>query len=261
MNAQPDKTLSVGLMGYGRLARHLAPALVKSGVVINQWYIRNQMFHTEILDSYDVQAVNDIGGITDKSDVIIIMISDHAIEQVAAQLNIQSSIVCHTSGTSLLDFLPQVNSGILYPLNTYNGINVDWSRDTPFFIQAKNEQTFIRLERLANLLSDHVQRINPDDLQTIHLAAVIAQNFSNHLIAQAEHLLVEKGIDRKVLYPLLLSMIENLRYAPAAMNQTGPAIRHDLNTIENQQELLEKRLDLRSIYIQLSKSIQAKLFD
>ena len=256
MKPKTAKIKTVGLIGYGKLARHLAPALAGSGIIINQWCIRNKSDHQEILDKYSVSAVTQVDDIIDSSDLILIMVNDQAISEVGLQLKNTRAIVCHTSGMTSVDELPQKRAGIFYPLNTFNGINTTWNNDTPIFIHTKDSDHVAILSDLAQRLSNQVQVISPKDLQVVHLAAVISQNFSNHLIAHGEALLEAHQLDRSLIHPLLQTMVENLNLAPARLNQTGPAQRRDQTTTAHQSAILEQSPDLLSLYEALTKDIQ-----
>ncbi len=260
-NPSIDEKINIALVGYGRLARHLVPALVASGVKIKQWCVRNRRLHQEIYLQYGVSAVAHPSELRDNSDVILLLVSDDAISEVATQLNTPTSIVFHTSGMSSIDILPQKHAGIFYPLNTFNGKQPDWYRDTPIFIHAKDEKSLRTAQIMAAGISDQVHTIAPQDLQVVHLGAVISQNFSNHLIAQAEHILSAHELDRQLIHPLLSTMIRNLVDSPARGNQTGPAVRRDRNTINKQLALLVENEHLKDIYKKLSESIEKDLFE
>jgi predicted short-subunit dehydrogenase-like oxidoreductase (DUF2520 family) len=260
MTARVPEIKKAGLVGYGKLAKHLAPALVKCGIEINQWCIRNRDDHETVFQRYDVVAVNDLRLMSDASDIILLLVNDQAIGEVGRQLGIRQCLVCHTSGMTSVNILPQENTGVFYPLNTFNGFNTAWDYNTPIFLHAKKDKSLEALMALAGSLSHQVQIIAPMDLHIVHLAAVLAQNFSNHLIAQAEEILQAHQLDRRLIHPLLKTMVDNLNTTPAKANQTGPAVRRDQNTIDHQLNQLESDPALYDIYKKLTESIQSYTF-
>ena len=261
MNQIEKHITKIGIVGYGRLARHLAPALSQAGLSINQWCIRNKIYHDKIKVRYGISPVEKVEQLNDESDLILLMISDTAIYDVSRKIPEMSSIICHTSGMTPLEIMPQHLSGIFYPLNTFNGKENEWDEATPIFIHTRDPEILTALTSVANKISDQVQPISPNDLQIVHLAAVISQNFSNHLIAQAERLLTAHGLERILIHPLLRTMIRNLDENPASLSQTGPAIRKDRSTIKRQLEILQDHPDLKKIYALITASIQNKSFD
>ena len=253
--------ITLGLVGNGRLAKHLVPKLIQSGLKINQWCIRDTSQHEVVKNKYGIQPIVHASDMEDISDIILVMVSDREIATVAASLHISIGLVCHTSGTTPVEVLPQHNAGIFYPLNTFNGIDNKWDENTPLFVHAKNEKTLCMLESFAGRVSNKVHIVSPLDLKVINLSAVIAQNFTNHLIAQAEGILTEHELDRSILQPLLQSMIKNLTLNPAQVNQTGPAARADENTLALHDEMLKDTPELAHLYTLLSKAIQKKKED
>jgi len=253
--------MNIGLVGYGKLARHLAPALIEAGHLINQWLVRDETHHDEIFENYNVQSVIHANDISDSvSEVIILMVNDSSIEHVANQLEISNSIVCHTSGMTPLQALPFPNSGIFYPLNTFSGLHSGWDRDTPMLLQARNQNTLNLLIDLANDISQRVQVIDAEKAKILHMAAVISQNFSNYLISRAESILEQNDLDRALIQPLLVTMIKNVSDSPAIFNQTGPAMINDTQTIESQLKLLQDQPNLQRLYKLISEDIQSQNF-
>lgn len=253
--------IQVGFIGYGRLAKHLVPAIQAADIEINQWYVRNESFHDEIRNLFRVDPVSHITELNEDSDLIIMMVSDHAIDDISQALNLEHTLICHTSGMTSVNAIAQTERGIFYPLNTFSGLDHSWNCETPIFIQATNHEAYTLLRQLAKKISSNVQLLDESTMPIIHTAAVVSQNFSNHLIAQAETLLESHGQNRKVILPLLESMISNLKLNPARSNQTGPAIRRDQETIEKQIDLLQKNKSLLYIYKSLTRSIQSEDFN
>jgi len=90
----------------------------------------------------------------------------------------------------------------------------------------------------------------------LHVAAVVVNNFVNHLLVLAEEYCKKEGIEFSQLLPLLQETISRVREVPPSQAQTGPAIRHDTATIEKQLEILSAHPALKEIYLLLTSSIQ-----
>ena len=92
----------------------------------------------------------------------------------------------------------------------------------------------------------------------LHIAAVVACNFSNYLIGRAESLLTSQGLPPKAILPLLDEMNEKLHHLPAVEAQTGPAQRGDKETIRRHQAFLigSGEAELAALYDELSTAIQ-----
>ena len=114
-------------------------------------------------------------------------------------------------------------------------------------------------ERILNEMavkSDNVNAVDESQRQTLHLAAVFANNFTNHIYSIAEKILVEKRLSFDDLRPLIASHIQNvLAHSPSEL-QTGPAIRGDQSTLDIHMDLLKAHPDYKEIYSLLTTSIQ-----
>jgi predicted short-subunit dehydrogenase-like oxidoreductase (DUF2520 family) len=104
-------------------------------------------------------------------------------------------------------------------------------------------------------LSEKVIELNSEQRKTLHLGAVFACNFTNHLLALAQELLEEKGLDYELLKPLIQETLSKIEMNDPASVQTGPAIRKDQATILSHLDLLKHNPDLSELYTKLSQSI------
>lgn len=253
--------ITVSIIGFGRLAKELIPALYQAGINIHQICARSLDNEREVEEQFNCSVVQSIEALTDECQVIILAVPDGAIGAVSKSCSHLSALICHTSGMTPMHVIDSQRPGKFYPLNTFSGKG-SWSDDTPIFIRATSAQDVNLLSSMATQISQQVIPYNDEsDLQTIHLAAVVSHNFSNHLIARAEELLVEKNLPREIIHPLLRRLMANLAEHPAFQNQTGPAIRDDNTTIQRQRLALESQADLQAIYDRLTNSLQSHTFD
>ncbi len=163
----------------------------------------------------------------------------------------------HTAGSVSLEAMARWHreSGVLYPLQTFSQTrNLDWS-DIPIYIEGAGEDTLEAIRRLALALSPKVYQASTTDRGKLHLAAVLACNFTNHLVALAESYLAQEGFETKSLMPLIRETMLKLETLPAIDAQTGPARRGDESTIQRHLALLEPQPELRALYQALSQSI------
>ncbi|MBP1631216.1 MAG: oxidoreductase [Bacteroidetes bacterium] len=193
-----------------------------------------------------------------KSDLIIIAVSDKAIEEVADKLRINNSILVHTSGSMDMEILKAraENYGVFYPLQTLSkGNDIDFSL-IPLCIEASNQEARQRLNTLASKLTPMVYDINSEQRKQLHIAAVFACNFTNHLLGIAKEELDKKNIPFNILFPLIDQTIEKAKLNNPFDVQTGPAIRNDDQVMEIHKSSLED--DEREIYELISEKIKKK---
>ena len=144
--------------------------------------------------------------------------------------------------------------GVFYPLQSLKK-EVSHLPDIPIVIDAGDESTLKELEVLAHSISDQVVEAGDEERMKLHLAAVIVNNFVNHLYALAEAYCNNEGLDFTLLLPLIKETAERINQISHSQTQTGPALRNDRETIEKHLELLKKYPRLKKIYETFTESI------
>ena len=126
--------------------------------------------------------------------------------------------------------------------------------EIPICIESNNKKYEKKLFHLANSLSKNTIKISSEQRKIIHIAAVFASNFTNHMFTIADSLLADQKIDFKLLIPLINQTIAKLNTNIAKDVQTGPAKRKDnkiikdhLNNISNNSNKELYRLITNSI--------------
>src|SRR4029078_2318661 len=113
------------------------------------------------------------------------------------------------------------------------------------------------LESLAHSIAqEKVATAGDDARMKLHVAAVIVSNFTNHLYMLAEEYCRKEGLDFRQLLPLIEETALRVKTIPPKQAQTGPAIRHDKETLHKHLELLKDHPNLKNIYVLLTESIQ-----
>ena len=124
----------------------------------------------------------------------------------------------------------------------------------PLFIEANSEADTDLLHHLAARLSGRVYRANSEQRKYLHLAAVFACNFTNHLYVLCDRILQEHGLPFEAMLPLIRETADKVADMSPFDAQTGPAIRYDRNIIAKQEALLSDPT-MREIYSLMSRSI------
>lgn len=156
---------------------------------------------------------------------------------------------------NIFDSLAQ-NYGVLYPVQTFSKEKeIDFS-NVPICIEANNEFNNDILKQFSKKISSKVIKVSSVQRKNIHLSAVFACNFVNHMYNIAAHLLNEDDISFDILKPLISeTAIKVMNNSPQDM-QTGPAIRNDKIVIENHLESLNNDKELQKIYRFVSENIK-----
>lgn len=245
-------------IGSGNVATHLSLAFKAMGVNILQVWSRDLKNAGILAALTNAEAIDRYDQLDRSADVYLIAVKDDAISAIAAELQGLKGIVLHTSGTTGIEILEGCGSGfgVLYPLQTFSKSKSIAISAVPFCIEGNNKDTAERIEALAHLLSTKVYAVDSAQRKILHLSAVFACNFSNHLFAIGQELLEKNGLPFEMLRPLILETAMKIQTALPVEVQTGPAARHDEQTMATQLSLLEASPELKVIYEMLSERIK-----
>ncbi len=249
-------------IGAGKLANQLMPALEREGYDIVQVYSRTEAKAKSLADHlHRASFTTDISQIQPDADLYFFAVKDDAIEFVAQEvsyLDNEKSMFVHSSGILSMDALPFNRRGIFYPLQTFSeNHTVDW-KNTPLLITAATEALTTSLTTLAEKISNLVYKVGDNDRAVLHVAAVFANNFTNHMLALAERICNEHHVSFDILKPIIRETVVKALEAGPANSQTGPAVRGDQHTIEKHLRLLADDPALRELYQKITESIMKK---
>ena len=255
-----SKFYKVAIVGSGNVAWHLARALEDGGHYITDVYSRRISAGRELAKQlYDTNVVDDLNMSNSQAEIFLLCISDDALAEVAANLVIPPyAVIAHTSGTLPLDLLEDhhQNIGIFYPLQTFTkGVAIDL-KNVPICIEAKHRSSEKVLMNLGKSISKEVYNVHSDDRLILHIAAVFACNFTNHLLTISQEIMEDHQIDSSLLHPLIVETINKALSIGPADSQTGPAARNDHVTIKKHLKILRYRPEFRKIYKTISEQIQ-----
>ena len=250
----------IALIGSGNVAWHLAPALEAAGHTVREIYSRNPKHAEQLVGRlYEAEAKSDLDFSESDSEIFIIVVSDSAISAIADSIILQEgAILVHTSGStelSALDYSSASYTGIFYPLQTFSKAREMSFDHVPILLEADDDQVKKQLKDLAKSISQQVYFVNTKDRKGLHVAAVFASNFTNHMIRIAEDIMRRQGLDFEMLKPLIIESISKSLEMGAANAQTGPARRNDLETMDKHYQFLQYNESLANIYRQISQDI------
>lgn len=254
------KTVSVSFIGSGNLAWHLAPALDNSGFAVREVYSRNPS-HAEALVErlYEADVKGSLDFSTSLSTIFIVATSDDAIQEVVREIVLpEDAVLVHTSGSQPLSILSDAatpNLGVFYPLQTFSkNSKVDLST-VPIFVESENPKTEKLLMVMAKAVSKDVIKITSYERQALHIAAVFAANFTNHMLLLAQEIMKENNLSFDWLKPLIAEMITKSLALGPENAQTGPARRGDFKTLDKHVAFLADTESLNELYKLISQDI------
>jgi Domain of unknown function (DUF2520). len=108
---------------------------------------------------------------------------------------------------------------------------------------------------LAKSVSHEVNPLDSERRRTLHLAAVFACNFVNHLYEVASSQLEAQSLSPRWLLPLITETARKVSDLTPHDAQTGPARRGDCRVIEAHLRLLDGQPTWQELYKIISESI------
>jgi predicted short-subunit dehydrogenase-like oxidoreductase (DUF2520 family) len=251
------KALNIILIGSGNVATQLGLALKKSGHNIVQVYSRTNGTARALALKLRAQPITRLKQLSDKADLYIIAIKDDAVPKLIQQLTLKKKFVVHTSGSLPMNILKRVSSnyGVLYPLQTLSKSKTISFSTVPLCIEANTKANEKQLNTIAHAISKQVHSVNSEKRKVLHLAAVFACNFTNHMYAIANKLLGKNKLPFELLLPLIQETADKVKHGSPVQMQTGPAARNDKSIMKMHLNMLSKEKRTKKLYKSISQSI------
>lgn len=259
-----NTSLSIVVLGAGRVATHLTPALVCAGYRVVQVWSRTEVSARALAEPLNVSYTDDLDAVVPDADIYIACVADEALSMIAEKmipLVEGDPLFLHTAGSVEMDLWRLCGAkhyGILYPLQTFSKERALHMHEVSFFVEASDEEAMATIEGLAHSLSNRVFRADSRRRARLHVAAVFACNFVNAMYDAAHCLLAEDDIPFEVLFPLIDETAAKVHLLTPAEAQTGPAVRGDVAVMQNHLIALAEKEELRDVYTLISNYIVHK---
>jgi predicted short-subunit dehydrogenase-like oxidoreductase (DUF2520 family) len=252
-------TTVITLIGSGNVSWHLGSALTEAGHNIETVYSRNLSNAKTLADLFPGCTFTDqLDFSKNSSELFILAISDSALKEVISKIQIPTNaIIIHTSGTMPMEVLNKFSHyGVLYPIQTFTKGKEIKIAEVPFGLEASDDVTYQKIYEIAFSLSKKGQPISSEQRKVIHIAAVFACNFSNHLFSISESILKKEGLNFSILESLIQETVAKALEISPLKAQTGPAIRGDEETIAKHLNYLKSDSELQELYRIFSERIK-----
>lgn len=251
--------MNFSIIGTGNMAHFLADELCATGHVFKGIWGRNTLAANKIAIQYSTLVYSSLQDIKDEDGhYCFIAIKDTAIAGIAAQLSFKHTVLIHTAGASPLLLLGNQtkHTGIFWPVYSIVKEKLPAIKNIPIAVQGNNPETENAILHIAKSITDKAFVANEEQRTHLHLAAVFANNFSNHLIAVAQEICTQQHLSFDYLQPIVEQTFERLKTEKAKNLQTGPAIRDDKMTMQKHIDLLKGNTEWSLLYQSLSNSIR-----
>jgi predicted short-subunit dehydrogenase-like oxidoreductase (DUF2520 family) len=241
----------IGIIGSGKVAQTMLRLARTAGIPIAGIYARNAALAEQLALKYDTQTVAGISAL--HAELILLCVSDDALPEIIAQLKPQQ-IAAYTAGSPSIKLFAHQQLGVCYPYQSISKGRDLLASDIPFMIEGKNDLVLQRISAFLQQLGAQFQICGSAQRAQYHLAGVFVNNFGNLLLLEASKILGAAKLDMTPIYPLLNETIAKAILLGPEQAQTGPALRHDQNTIDRHRAQLQP--EQLVVYDCLTKRIQ-----
>jgi len=248
---------SISFAGAGRVAVALCKELFNAGFKIDVIVSETEASGRSLADFCNALWSADLL-FPDSTKVIIVAVPDHRLKNVLDKLKCSTgTLVVHTAGSFGLDVFPEHirQKGVFYPLQTFSENSKISFPDLPFLLESSDDESSEILKNLTESIHGKVHFVDTEHRRMLHLAAVFACNFTNHMLTLGKAVVLKADFPFEILAPLIKETISKALESGPETSQTGPAVRHDQNTIEKHLELLSFSPGMQRIYNEMTISI------
>ena len=130
----------------------------------------------------------------------------------------------HLSGATAMDKL-RPPCAVVWPIRSFNPKADSVPLEgTPTVLEASDAQSMAVADLLAQAWNAEVTEVSGDQRAATHLAAAIADNFANHMFAESQDLLRQRGLPTNLMRNLVLGLTKGGLHGDSRERQTGPAV-------------------------------------
>ncbi len=253
-----SQPLHISIIGAGNVAWHLGAALKRHNT-IDAVYSR-QLHHAQQLATITGgQAIDQPGQVPSCSDLYIMAVSDDVVTPLAEALPPLNGLVVHTSGSVPITSLERFERhGVFYPFQTFSKQKAVCMEEVPILLEANNPSDLGLLGQLAASISKQVVEGSSEQRLQLHIAAVFACNFTNHLYGIASDILGKASLPFDLLHPLLHETTQKACSMDPHLAQTGPAVRGDGQVVNKHLMLLRDHPQWQQLYRLMSLDIASQ---
>ena len=250
----------IALIGAGNVATHLGKAWQQAGCTVVQVYSRTEQSASELATCLGVPFVTSLDEVCTDADIYVVAVKDAVLQELIPALvkGREAALFVHTAGSMPMAVWQGVapRHGVLYPMQTFSKAReVDFA-SVSFFVEANHQADKEALKELAGALSPKVYEATSAQRTYLHMAAVFACNFANHMYTLSARLLEKNGLPFDAMLPLIDETARKVHGLHPHDAQTGPAIRGDENVMGKHLAMLADEPEVKEIYRIISNSIQ-----
>ncbi|MBL7764461.1 MAG: DUF2520 domain-containing protein [Chitinophagaceae bacterium] len=247
------------VFGTGNIATFYTERFAQAGIIPVQVISRDEAKAKAFAEMYQCAYTTDPKHPDPDADIYLLAFKDDALISLASSLHLPGKLIVFPAGAIALSEFAHVSEHVacLWPLFSVRKEHLPVGKSIPVVVNASNAEANEQALKLAHLLTDAIFPLNDQQRSVAHLAAVFANNFTNHLYTLTQAILKQEGIPFSLMLPIIQSTTAKLLQGSPDQYQTGPAIRRDIKTISRHEEMLSGHADALAIYQIMTLAIQS----
>ena len=216
----------VVIIGSGNVATSLVLAL-HDKCELMQIYSRTLANAKQLADMVGCTATDSLQDLALDADIYIVAVKDDAIAGVVDAVLDNGALWLHTSGSTPIEVFQETRNryGVLYPMQSFSKSNPVDMNEVHIFVEGNDSETIREVKELASLITKNVHEATSQEREKLHIAAVFACNFANHMFTLSSEVLDEADIPFDAMLPLIKTTVAKLDNMTPTESQTGPAAR------------------------------------
>jgi predicted short-subunit dehydrogenase-like oxidoreductase (DUF2520 family) len=249
--------MTYALIGSGNMAWLIASRMLSGGHTCVGVWGRNADATDKLCAAFSLPRLHTLSQFHDGTDACIVAVADSGIADVVKDFSLRRTTLIHTAGSMPVDVLSAhtINAGVVWPVYSIRKDALPDHRYFPALIEANTQDASEIVRAVAKAICDTAYEVSGEQRQWLHLAAVMSNNFVNHLLAVATDICDMEDLPVSLLQPLLDQTIAGTRIYHPQLLQTGPARRHDAATLSRHLSMLEGQPQWQNLYRSLSAAI------
>lgn len=248
----------VTIIGAGNVGHNFGIAFRQAGYIIHEIYSRTQSSAMLLSQTLNCNFTTKLSQLSNQTDLMIIAVNDDALPEVIDQIEIKDKPIVHTSGSTPIEVFEGggfEKYGIFYPVQSFSKHETESLTPIPICVEANNSKYEDLFLSLARSLSTKVYSLDSEKRKALHVAAIFANNFSNHMFHIANDILTQNKISFEVIRPLIEKTALKIRNETPLNAQTGPAIRNDRRVIDDHLSYLKSTPEYQRLYELITSNI------
>ena len=206
MNSQNAPTIAI--IGSGRVASALASHFKKYGIKITGIHSRN--LKTGTILAQDIGTIYLENSSELKADILLVSVNDDETCGVIEKIPKDQAVI-YTAGSVDLKSLQHKNCGVFYPLQTFGLPGDTEPKDFPVLLESENHNLLKDMVSICETCQLKHTSCTSEKRKEYHLVAVMLNNFVNHIVHLSQEQSEKRGLDWRLLNPLLKKTFDLLK--------------------------------------------------